>query len=58
MLASALLYKGLSLLGVFVFLFIAWLLSVDRRNVPWKTVGWGVGLQFIFALITDQLVIT
>ncbi|MEC7986903.1 MAG: Na+ dependent nucleoside transporter N-terminal domain-containing protein, partial [Myxococcota bacterium] len=51
MLATATLYKALSLSGVFVFLFIAWLFSVDRKNIPWRTVGWGVGLQFIFALI-------
>ena len=51
MLATAALHKILSLSGVFVFLFIAWLISVDRKNVPWRTVGWGVGLQFIFALI-------
>ncbi len=36
---------GLLLIGV-----IAWLLSVDRRRVPWRVVGWGLALQFGFAV--------
>ena len=43
--------KVVSLLGVFAFVFFAWLLSEDRKRISWKTVGWGIGLQFIFALI-------
>jgi len=30
---------------------IAWLASTDRRRIPWKTVGWGIGLQFALALL-------
>lgn len=30
---------------------IAWLASTDRRHIPWKTVGWGIGLQFALALL-------
>ena len=41
----------LSFIGVFVFVGIAYLLSNDRRNINWKPVLWGVGLQFVFALI-------
>jgi len=41
----------ISLLGVFVLLGLAWLLSNDRRQVRWRVVGWGLGLQLIFALI-------
>lgn len=40
-----------SLIGMLVLLTIAWLLSVNRRVVQWRVVGWGMALQFIFALI-------
>ena len=40
-----------SLLGLVVLLFIAWLLSVDRRRVPWRMVLGGVGLQFAIAAL-------
>ena len=41
----------ISLLGVIVLLGLAWLLSYDKKNVPYKIIVWGLGLQFIFALI-------
>ncbi len=41
----------ISFLGLIVMLGLAWLLSVDRRVVPWRLIAWGVGLQFIFALL-------
>ena len=40
----------LSVVGIFVMLGIAWLLSVDRRRIPWRVVAWGLGLQLLFAL--------
>ncbi|NOZ87272.1 MAG: NupC/NupG family nucleoside CNT transporter [Deltaproteobacteria bacterium] len=40
-----------SLLGIPFLLGIAWLISVNRGKIRWKTVLWGVGLQVIFALI-------
>src|SRR5689334_13985750 len=40
------------LLGIIVFLSIAYLLSTNRRAIRLKTVLWGVSLQFLFALIT------
>ena len=43
--------KVMSLFGVFAFVFFAWLLSEDKKRISWKTVGWGIGLQCIFALI-------
>jgi CNT family concentrative nucleoside transporter len=43
--------RAVSLLGIFVFLGIAWLLSVDRRAVDWRTVAWGIGLQVIFGAL-------
>ena len=41
----------LSLLGMVVLLGIGWLLSTDRRAVPWRVIGWGIGLQLVFALL-------
>jgi CNT family concentrative nucleoside transporter len=37
----------ISLLGIVVFLFIAWAFSNNRRLFPWRTVLWGIGLQFV-----------
>lgn len=42
--------KLVSLLGLVAFIALAWLLSNNRRKFPWRTVLWGVGLQFAFAL--------
>ncbi len=30
---------------------LGWLLSTDRRAVDWRLVGWGIGLQVVFALL-------
>ncbi len=43
--------KAISLLGLIVFIGIAWALSVHKRAVDWKLVAWGVALQFIFAVL-------
>lgn len=40
----------ISLLGIVSFILLAWLLSNNRRLFPWRTVLWGLGLQFGFAL--------
>jgi CNT family concentrative nucleoside transporter len=37
--------------GIFTFLLIAWLLSHNRRSIHWKTVLWGLGLQWVFAVM-------
>ncbi len=36
-------------LGLFTFVFLAWLLSLERRHFPWRTVLSGLGLQFFLA---------
>jgi len=41
----------ISFLGIFVFIFIAWLMSEDRKRFPWRVVAWGLALQFVFALV-------
>lgn len=45
----------ISLAGFFVFAAIAWLCSANRRNVDWRTVGWGIGLQFLIGLLVFKL---
>jgi len=42
-------YAGV--LGIIVFLSIAYLFSTNRRAIRLKTVLWGLGLQFLFAWI-------
>lgn len=41
----------ISFLGIFVFIFLAWTLSEDRRRFPWRVAFWGIGLQLVFAAI-------
>jgi len=43
--------RSISLLGLVVFIGIAWLMSGNRKLFPWRTVLWGMGLQFIFGLL-------
>ena len=43
--------KLVSLLGMAVFIAIAWGVSTQRKLFPWRTVLWGLLLQFIFALL-------
>ncbi len=43
--------RGVSLLGLGVMVGLGWLISVDRRNVDWRPVRWGIGLQLAFALV-------
>ena len=43
--------RAISLLGLGVFLGICWLLSRDRKRVPWQLFVWGVGLQLAFGVI-------
>ncbi|OGD26898.1 MAG: nucleoside transporter [Candidatus Aminicenantes bacterium RBG_19FT_COMBO_59_29] len=42
-------YNLVSFLGIFIIAGFAWLLSANRKVVNWRVVGWGVGLQFLFA---------
>lgn len=44
-------YRLLSLAGLFAFIAVAWLFSVDRKAVRWRPVVWGVALQLVFAAI-------
>ncbi len=39
-----------SVLGMATLLLIGWLLSTDRRRVPWRIIAWGTGLQLAFGV--------
>jgi len=41
----------MSFAGIFVLLGICWLLSVDKKNISWRPVLWGLGMQLILAAI-------
>ena len=42
------------MLGILAVLLAAWLGSTDRRHIRWRTVAWGLSLQFIFAFAPDR----
>ena len=44
-----------SLLGIPVLLILAWLFSENRRAIPWRSVGAGLLLQLILALVLLKL---
>lgn len=41
----------ISLVGIAAILGACYAFSTDRKAIRWKTVAWGIGLQFIFALV-------
>ena len=43
--------RALSALGLVAMIAIAWALSLDRRRLPWRTLFFGLGLQFAVALL-------
>jgi CNT family concentrative nucleoside transporter len=43
--------KLISLLGWITMIAVAWTISYNRRKFPWRTVIWGIGLQFSLALL-------
>lgn len=43
--------RAISALGILVFLGISYAFSINRRAVRWQTVAWGLGLEFVFALL-------
>ncbi len=46
---------GQSVLGLFSFIFIAWIFSEDKRRFPWKLVAMGLALQFLIAFLLLNL---
>ena len=43
--------RFISLLGWLVMISIAWAISYNRKLFPWRTVIWGIGLQFTLAIL-------
>ncbi len=43
-------YNLVSFFGFFIIIVFAWLLSANRKVINWRVIGWGIGLQFLFAL--------
>lgn|SRR5678815_2528084 len=41
----------ISFLGIFVFIFLAWTISEDRKRFPWRVAFWGISLQLAFAVL-------
>jgi concentrative nucleoside transporter, CNT family len=39
------------ILGLLTMLLLAWTFSTNRRAIRWRTVAWGLGLQFLFAIL-------
>jgi CNT family concentrative nucleoside transporter len=43
------------LIGIAVFVAIGVLLSHDRRRIRWRVIGWGLGLQVLFAIFVLRI---
>ncbi len=43
-------YNLVSFAGIFVLVAFAWILSANRKNMNWRVIGWGIGLQILIAL--------
>lgn len=43
--------KLVSLVGLVAFIAVAWTISSHRKLFPWRTVLWGLALQFCFAVL-------
>jgi CNT family concentrative nucleoside transporter len=43
------------ILGLLTMLLLAWTFSTNRRAIRWRTVAWGLGLQFLFAILVLRL---
>jgi CNT family concentrative nucleoside transporter len=43
-------YNLISFSGIFVLLGLAWVFSAQRRNINWRVIGWGIGLQLLIAV--------
>jgi CNT family concentrative nucleoside transporter len=44
-------FKLISLLGWLTMLLLAWAVSYNRKNFPWRIVVWGLGLQLTLAVL-------
>ncbi len=44
-------YNFISFGGIFVLMGVAWVMSSDRKNMNFRVIFWGVGLQLLFASV-------
>ena len=44
-------FYAINLLGWPAMLLLAWAISFNRKQFPWRTVIWGLGLQFMLAVL-------
>jgi concentrative nucleoside transporter, CNT family len=44
-------HRLVGVLGLATMMGVAWLLSTNRRAIRLKTIGWGLGLQIVFAFL-------
>ena len=49
--AMEILPRLISVLGLFVMVGIAWILSTNRRAITWRPVIWGIALQLAFGVV-------
>jgi CNT family concentrative nucleoside transporter len=49
------LLHGVSVVGFLTFAGMAWLFSASPRAIPWRTVGWGLGLQLAIGLLVFRV---
>ncbi|AFZ26114.1 nucleoside transporter [Cylindrospermum stagnale PCC 7417] len=42
--------RAISALGILIFIGISYAFSINRHAVRWRTVAWGLGLEFVLAL--------
>jgi CNT family concentrative nucleoside transporter len=40
-------YNLVSFAGIFALIGFAWVLSADKKNMNWRVIGWGIGLQIL-----------
>lgn len=45
------LYRAISLVGIFAFIGVGWVISERRGSVRWRPVIWGVALQLLFGAV-------
>jgi len=43
--------RAVAAAGFVLLLALAWVISSDRRHVPWRAVAWGVGLQLVLGVL-------
>ena len=43
------LFRGM--VGILILIGIAYILSNNKRSINWRLVGWGIGLQILFAVL-------